>query len=320
MLEDLNERLARSRERLARGEGARARRARVQQAREACAAEVQALEQRVAREAKDVAKLEGLSLAALFASVLGDKSQKLRKERRELLAAELKLGTARQELAELEGQADELDAQLRELERERRAYDALLDRKESWLRQHGGPQAEAIFALAEEEGELAAQLREIEEALRAGRRAEDCLNACQAALGKAQGWGTFDLLGGGVLSTMAKRSNMDRARAEAEAAQAALSRFGRELEDLSRSHAIDLQMGGFLGFADYFFDGLIVDWVVQSRIRKADGEVARAQGELPARPGDGGGARTRRLGPAEGRPGPAARAPVLDRHPLGERR
>ena len=32
---------------------------------------------------------------------------------------------------------------------------------------------------------------------------------------------------------------------------------------------VSLEIGGFSKFADYFFDGLIADWVVQSKIQQA---------------------------------------------------
>ena len=35
-------------------------------------------------------------------------------------------------------------------------------------------------------------------------------------------------------------------------------------------------MGDFLTFADYFFDGFAVDWMVQDRINKARNQVEEA--------------------------------------------
>jgi len=47
--------------------------------------------------------------------------------------------------------------------------------------------------------------------------------------------------------------------------------FLKELGDVN--HALDsrvsIDLGGLTTFADYFFDGLIVDWIVQSRIEKS---------------------------------------------------
>ena len=35
-------------------------------------------------------------------------------------------------------------------------------------------------------------------------------------------------------------------------------------------------MGDFLRFADFFFDGFIADWMVQSKIRKGQQQVRQA--------------------------------------------
>jgi len=37
-----------------------------------------------------------------------------------------------------------------------------------------------------------------------------------------------------------------------------------------------LEIGDFLTFADYFFDGLIADWLVQSKIQDAKAQVENA--------------------------------------------
>ena len=39
---------------------------------------------------------------------------------------------------------------------------------------------------------------------------------------------------------------------------------------------VSLEIGGFSKFADYFFDGLIADWVVQSKIQKASSACSSA--------------------------------------------
>ncbi|NLC11365.1 MAG: hypothetical protein GX767_03820 [Firmicutes bacterium] len=47
---------------------------------------------------------------------------------------------------------------------------------------------------------------------------------------------------------------------------------------------INIDIGGFTTFADFFFDGLIVDWIVQSRINDSlnnvDSVVKKVKGTL----------------------------------------
>ena len=48
------------------------------------------------------------------------------------------------------------------------------------------------------------------------------------------------------------------------------------MRDVSISYDLDIEMGDFLSFADWFFDGFFVDWMVQDRINKAREQVSEA--------------------------------------------
>ena len=93
------------------------------------------------------------------------------------------------------------------------------------------------------------------------------------SLDSAEGWGTFDLVGGGLLADVAKHSHLDEAQSSIETLQSQLRRFKTELADVT-IHA-DLQVGvdSFMRFADYFFDGLFADWAVLDEISRSKGEV-----------------------------------------------
>ena len=88
--------------------------------------------------------------------------------------------------------------------------------------------------------------------------------------------GIMDMLGGGILSTFVKHSKMGRAEEELSNARSALRRFAGELRDVESTANADLRVDDFLSFADYFFDGLIADWMMQKRISDAKRQVAEA--------------------------------------------
>lgn len=122
-------------------------------------------------------------------------------------------------------------------------------------------------------------MREREEIYEAIAAADDALfylRKAQECLGSAGSWGIVDMLGGGFLTTMIKHSRINKAQVELENARDALHRFSRELSDLSFDEEIKMEIGDFLLFADYFFDGLIADWMAQSRIQEARGQVSSA--------------------------------------------
>ncbi len=115
--------------------------------------------------------------------------------------------------------------------------------------------------------------REVREARDAGVRALNSLRRAQQQLQKARNWGYLDILGGGLISSMIKHSRISEAQDSIRQAQCDLDTFRRELADV---RVPDLEIGGFLTFADFFFDGFLADFLVQSRIHGAIDRLEQA--------------------------------------------
>ena len=107
----------------------------------------------------------------------------------------------------------------------------------------------------------------------AGLSARGTADSILSSLHSAGSWGTFDLLGGGLVADLAKHSHLDSAQDQIETLQIQLSRFRTELSDVTIHADIQAQVDGFLRFADYFFDGLFVDWMVLDRIQQSEAQV-----------------------------------------------
>lgn len=118
--------------------------------------------------------------------------------------------------------------------------------------------------------------KEIREAIAAADEALVCLNRADGHLRSAGNWGAVDLLGGGMLTTLIKHSKMNDAERDMQDAKMALQRFSKELSDVSQHVDFSFNTADFLSFADYFFDGLVADWLVQSRIHEAKDQVTNA--------------------------------------------
>ena len=118
--------------------------------------------------------------------------------------------------------------------------------------------------------------KERREAFDAGFTALQSLKAAREDLKSAGNWGIVDMFGGGLVSTLVKHSKMDRARGHLEEAKYNLHCFSRELQDVCMSCDTNLDTGDFLSFADWFFDGFVVDWMVQDKINRARAQVDEA--------------------------------------------
>lgn len=73
-----------------------------------------------------------------------------------------------------------------------------------------------------------------------------------------------------------KRSKMSNAQALMEQAKSELLRFQRELKDVNVPLELRMDIGSFLSFADFFFDGFVADYLVQSKIADAKTQVSDA--------------------------------------------
>ena len=118
--------------------------------------------------------------------------------------------------------------------------------------------------------------QEIHEAINAADDALIALRRAEKSLSSAGGWGLWDILGGGFISSLLKHNSIDQAQDALQEARAALRRFKRELADIGHAADFDLNVGDFLRFADYFFDDVFSDLMVQSKISQGKQRVRQA--------------------------------------------
>lgn len=219
------------------------------------------------QEQADVEKLEGKSLTGLFYSILGDKDLQLKKERQEFLEAKLKYDQCQNEVDALKEEIAQLCQKRDQFGDLDGRYQALLTQKEQLLLDSTHPRAVQLIQLSERQGLLGAQRRELLEALEAGEHLLNGLLEVICTLKSAKNWGTWDMMGGGLVANIAKHSKINQAREQVHRVQTLLGRFQRELADVAAVEDMAVNLTSFETFADYFFDGLIMDWVVQSKIR-----------------------------------------------------
>ena len=109
--------------------------------------------------------------------------------------------------------------------------------------------------------------KEVREAINAGQRALDSLYLAEHKMSNASDWGFLDLLGGKWFSGLMKHSNLSDAAVLLRKAKREVEQFRSELGDIRDIPDLSYEIGDFLTFADFFWDGPIADILVQSRIR-----------------------------------------------------
>ena len=238
------------------------------------AAQVDELDEIRIKESEDVERLEGGSLAAFFYYVIGQKDEKLTKEREEAYAAAVKYDAAAKELAEIE---KELASRRNELGK---VFDSELRYKEAVaeklfaIKKAGGAQAEEVMHLEERILYLEKQMQELKEASAATVRARGTAGSVLGLLNSAEKWGWYDALGGGgLLAHEFKHSNLDDAQFMTEKLQSDIRRVKTELADVKINADMKVNIEGFERFADYFFDGIFTDWNVLDRIGTSKSQI-----------------------------------------------
>lgn len=108
--------------------------------------------------------------------------------------------------------------------------------------------------------------KELIEAVEAGRRVAKTLSRLMDKLNSARNWGIWDILGGKLISNIGKHSAINAANKIANEVKNELREFEKELNDINEFAGLVINLSGFATFADFFFDGLFVDFFIQSKI------------------------------------------------------
>ncbi len=224
----------------------------------------------LSKEEADVDALEGMSLTALWQTVLGRREEQLEKERLEAMAARANYQSASQAYKDVLGRLREVRSQLRALDGMNGQYQKLLEEKRRRLSQQDPALGDRIAALEEKLAACQTMLREVNEAVSAGRGVTYALSDAADELSSAKNWGIYDMLGGGLVATAIKHSHV----------QTQLSCFRAELADVEVTADLGVEVGAFQTFADYFFDGLFFDWMVQSKIKDSQYHVEYTRSQV----------------------------------------
>lgn len=232
------------------------------------------------QEQQDVDRLEGKTLAAMFYDIIGKKEDKLTKEKQEAYAARLKYDAAARELEAVESRLRAVSGELESLRGCETCYKQELQRVLEELKAGDDPRGEKVLALEAKIADRERDIKELKEAIAAGTSAMAAVDAVLQHLSDAEGWGTWDLFGGGLLADIAKHDALDNAQKAVEMLQIRLRSFKTELVDVEMEVNVKISIDGFLGFADWFFDGFFADFAVMDKIEQTSAQMRDAKQQL----------------------------------------
>lgn len=221
------------------------------------------------KEEKDVTKLEGMSLSTFFFDLIGKKEDKLDKERKEYLGVKMQYDECILAIKKLEDEIKRCDKELMNYSSVKKKYEEALKKKQEMIINEDRGNGRTLRDLLDKQNELKLDIKEVKEAINAGKNASSALSQMMEPLDSAKNWGIWDMLGGGFFTDMIKHSKIDDANKMSYDVQQCLKRFQKELNDVNEFTDIAVDIGSFATFADFFFDGLFADWFVQSKINES---------------------------------------------------
>jgi hypothetical protein len=238
------------------------------------------LEQVMLRERKDVDRLEGHSLTALFYQMAGKMDEKLELERREYYAARAKYDTCLRELEAIRQDIEATEEDLEDLSDCEKKYAAAMEAKRRAIESTPTLEGETLLNREETLSYLTAQERELLEAIAAGTEALHTTAEIVQLIESAKDWAAFDLLGGGLFADFAKHDKLDDAQQQIGQLQVQLQRFNKELSDVTIRSNLQISIDGMLRFADFFFDGLLADVAVLEKIKQSLSQVEHTREQI----------------------------------------
>ena len=248
----------------------------LKQQQEPLAKKVKELEARMVSERRDVAVLEGRSLAAFFYTLTGRMDEKRSEERKEYYAARVKYDAARRELDAIEMDIEVTEEDLSDLADCEERYARAIEKKRLAIEQADDPRSRDFLEKEQALNRLQCQEKELEEAIAAGtnvlRIASDVLNSLRSV----ENLGYLDRLGHNRLMDMAKNETLDDAQKNVEALQVALQKFNKELTDIPSRDSLQGSIDRMLKFSDDFFENLFMDATVPQRLRQSYAQVEQA--------------------------------------------
>ncbi len=245
------------------------------QLRERLAAEEKALlvmETTLAKEQRDVETLEREGLTSMFRKFIGDREEKLEKEREEYLRASLRFNELFKSVELIRFELDLLSKKEQSQDTVARRVETLIAYREKELLDLDPQVALVLKGINQQADKLHKYSVEVEEAHAAGMRALELVRGCEQNLIEAQLMGQRDMWGSKYHGTgHRKHDAIDRARDLAYRSRHELIRFGNELQDVFKGMQLDVNMTieDFGRFTDVFFDNLITDYLIQQKISKS---------------------------------------------------
>jgi hypothetical protein len=144
------------------------------------------LRRRLQKESADVGRLKGLSFAGILLALTGKRKERLKREQNEFLRAKAGHREACHDVSSLAKEIAVVKKGLRNFKVINARYENCLKRKEDLIIDAGNAPARRLLWLSERRGDLEADVKDLREAVNAGRRALRWMDIYSSSLSRAR--------------------------------------------------------------------------------------------------------------------------------------
>lgn len=106
------------------------------------------------------------------------------------------------------------------------------------------------------------------------------LDEAERNLSRARNWSIFDVLGGGFIVDLFKHSKLSKAQGNMEQVNSLMNELSCILRGINIPADCTMEVGNFVTFADFLFDGFFVDAYVTSKIMGSIDQVRKMKTKL----------------------------------------
>ena len=234
------------------------------------------------KEQSDVDKLEGKSIKALFATLAGNKEEKLSQERQEAYAAAMKYDAALRDLQGIMRDLEHCKIELEKIDGIEDEYEHLLTERKNSLKQEASRRAHEVIALEKQMEDLSHEIVELEEALDIGYRAFEVIENILVELNEAYRLAEWDAFTDNLFKDMQKHEHLHTAQDMIQDLRDELRRFKTELADVNMEGDMQIELDDFSEFADWFFDNIFTDWEIKDKIANSLSQAEDTRGQITA--------------------------------------
>ncbi len=228
------------------------------------------METTLAKEQRDVELLEKEGLTTMLHKFLGDREERLQRERQDYVTAALKYNELYKSVELIRYELDLLNKKEQNLGVVESEIVALMKRREEEIVKMEPEAAAVLKELYNQLDRLHKYEVEVDEAIRAGQDSLEKIGKTEYYLNEGQ-FPSQQMWGRNYKSSYVNRQAIDYARDMAYQSRQSLIRFGNEYREVypERLLQLNIELEDFGKFSEYFIQNIITDWIIRKTINKS---------------------------------------------------